>query len=79
MKFKFYRSILTEMTQKCKCTCCKEDNNVYELNTYNKDDAKDNIDEMKEEGIRGKILSITGLERKGIDPNDDKNWTSGPR
>tara|TARA_R110000824_G_scaffold397559_2_gene600558 strand:- start:606 stop:887 length:282 start_codon:yes stop_codon:yes gene_type:complete len=44
-----------------------------------KDDAKDNIDEMKEEGIRGKILSITGLERKGIDPNDDKNWTSGAR
>ena len=44
-----------------------------------KDDAKDNIDEMKEEGIRGKILSITGLERKGIDPNDDKNWTSGSR
>ena len=43
MKFKFYRSILTEMTQKCKCTCCKEDNVVYELNTYSKDDAKDNI------------------------------------
>jgi hypothetical protein len=44
-----------------------------------KDDAKDNIDEMKEEGIRGKILSITGLKSKGIDPNDDKNWTSGSR
>ena len=35
------------MTQKCKCTCCKEDNIVYELNTYNKTDAKDNITIVK--------------------------------
>ena len=31
------------MTHKCRCTCCKGDNVVYELNTYSKNDAKDNI------------------------------------
>jgi hypothetical protein len=45
---------------------------------YN-EDAKDDLNEWKENGHTGlKVYSKTFLKGKGIDPDNDSNWTNKP-
>jgi hypothetical protein len=53
----------------------KKDENKIESGWEYKEDAQDQINELKETGITGvKVLQVTGLKKLGLDPDNDSDW-----
>ena len=70
------------MTHKCRCTCCKGDNVVYELNTYSKNDAKDNIIIIKNsltdiKSSLNKFIEDVGTLNNDIDTDGYDTYADG--
>ena len=42
-----------------------------------REDAKDRLDEMMEDGVKGKIFARRALLAMGMNPDDDSNWHTG--
>ena len=49
------------------------DNNKIESGWEYKEDAEDQIENLPPK-LKGKVLTLTGIKNKSIDPDDDSNW-----